>query len=72
VGLYPYINFLADIKGRDDETSSDGQVGIIAIEIMSISSRITYEAMLKGEMCDEIRLILSAHGWEKCVLVSHS
>lgn len=72
VGLYPYVNFLADLKSQDNKDPSDGQVGIIALEIMSISSRITNEAMLKGEMCDEIRRILSAHGWEKCVLVSHS
>jgi hypothetical protein len=72
VGLYPYINFLADINAHVAGNSSDGQVGIIAIEIMSVSSRITYEAMLKDEMCDEIRRILTAHGWEKCVLVSHS
>lgn len=72
VGLYPYINFLAEINADIDENPLDGQVGIIAIEIMSVSSRITYEAMLKEEMCDEIRRILTAHGWEKCVLVSHS
>jgi hypothetical protein len=61
VGLYPYINFLADINAHDAGNYSDGQVGIIAIEIMSVSSRITYEAMLKDEMCDEIRRILTAH-----------
>jgi pimeloyl-ACP methyl ester carboxylesterase len=72
VGLYPYINFLADINAHVAGNSLDGQVGIIAIEIMSVSSRITYEAMLKDEMCDEIRRILTAHEWEKCVLVSHS
>ncbi|RMJ13501.1 hypothetical protein CDV36_006850 [Fusarium kuroshium] len=72
VGLYPYINFLADINADVDEEPSDGQVGIIAIEIMSVSSRITYEAMSKEEMCDEIHRTLTAHGWEKCVLVSHS
>ncbi|KAH7190271.1 hypothetical protein BKA60DRAFT_664498 [Fusarium oxysporum] len=36
VGLYPYINFLADINAHDAGNSSDGQVGIIAIEIMSV------------------------------------
>ena len=72
VGLYPYINFLADLNAEVRESSPDGQVGIIAIEIMSISSRITAEAMLKDEMCDEVRRVLKAHGWEKVVLVSHS
>ena len=72
MGLYPYINFLADINAYVAGNPSDGQVGILAIEIMPISSRITYEAMLKDEMCDEIRRILTAHGWKKCVLISHS
>lgn len=72
IGLYPYINFLADLNPDIGGELLDGQVGVIAIEIMSVSSRITSEAMSKEEMCDEIRLILTAHGWEKVVLVSHS
>jgi hypothetical protein len=70
VGLYPYINFLTDLNA--DDQNSDGQVGIIAIEIMSISSRITAEALLREEMCNEVRLMLNANGWEKVALVSHS
>jgi len=46
-----YIPFLADLHAEDSKDPSDGQVGIIAIEIMPISSRITAEAMLKDEMC---------------------
>ena len=72
VGLYPYINFLADINAEGCQNSSDGQVGIIAIEIMSISSRITAEAMSKEEMCDELCRIIKAHRWDRFVLVSHS
>jgi pimeloyl-ACP methyl ester carboxylesterase len=72
VGLYMYVPFLADLNAEDSKDSSDGQVGIIAIEIMPISSRITAEAMLKDEMCEEIHCILTAHGWERFILVSHS
>ncbi|CAI6089270.1 unnamed protein product [Clonostachys chloroleuca] len=72
VGLYPYINFLADLNTSNGEDRSDGQVGVIAIEIMSISSRITAEAMSKDEMCNEIQVILKAHGWDKVVLITHS
>lgn len=72
IGLYPYKNFLADLVTQDNEDLSDGQVGIIAIEIMSVSSRITSESMSKDELCEEIRCILAEHGWEKFVLVSHS
>lgn len=72
VGLYPYINFLADLNAEDSKDPLDGQIGIIAIEIMPISSRITTQAMLKDEMSEEISCILKAHGWERFVLVSHS
>lgn len=72
IGLYPYINFLADLNAGDNEDAPDGEVGIIAIEVMSISSRITAEAMTKEEMSKEIQHILEGHGWQRVVLVSHS
>ncbi|UNI16736.1 hypothetical protein JDV02_003146 [Purpureocillium takamizusanense] len=72
IGLYPYINFLADLNADDDEDAPDGEVGIIAIEIMSISSRITTEAMTKEAMSKEIQHVLEGHGWQRVVLVSHS
>ncbi|KAF7553575.1 hypothetical protein G7046_g7075 [Stylonectria norvegica] len=72
VGLYPYVDFLADLNTPGSADPEDGQVGIIAIEIMSISSRITAEAMLKEEMCEEVTRIIRTHGWEKFVLVTHS
>lgn len=72
IGLYPYVDFLADISTRDDECLSEGQVGIIAVEIMSVSFRITGGAIEKEQMCDEVRCILTAHGWDKFVLVCHS
>ncbi|KAF3346057.1 hypothetical protein VdG2_05782 [Verticillium dahliae VDG2] len=72
VGLYPYVNFLADLKASDEADPSGGQVGIIALEIMPISSRITGGALLKDDMSEEVRRILEAHGWERFVLVSHS
>lgn len=72
IGLYPYVNFLAEINAQHGEEPSDGQVGIIAVELMAISSRITSEAISKENMCEEVRRILDAHGWEKFVLVSHS
>ena len=70
IGLYPYINFLAELnQGVDDP---DEEVGIIAIELMSISFRITYATLEKNEMCSEILNILKAHNYDKFVLISHS
>jgi hypothetical protein len=72
IGLYPYINFLADINAEQGINEPDGELGIIAVEIMPVSFRITNEIMLKEKMCEEIHCILKSHRWEKFVLVSHS
>jgi pimeloyl-ACP methyl ester carboxylesterase len=70
VGLYPYIPFLTKIQ--EQERSSDGNVGIIALEIAPITSKITNEVLAKDEMVAQINAVVTAHGWEKFVLVSHS
>ncbi|KAF2810786.1 uncharacterized protein BDZ99DRAFT_414977 [Mytilinidion resinicola] len=72
IGLYPYVQFVAEINQSDDYDSSDGDVGIIAVEIMPICMRITPAALAKEAMCMEINSILEKHGWNKFVLVSHS
>src|SRR4051794_10950752 len=56
IGLYPYVGFLAGLNAEDGGT--DGELGIIAVEIMPVSSRITGQALGKNEMCAEIRNIL--------------
>lgn len=70
VGLYPYIPFLAQLRDLDD--SGDGEVGIIAVEIAPITSKITNDILPNKEMVAEIDAIVRAHGWDKFVLVSHS
>lgn len=72
IGLYPYVNFLAQLNHTNNENETDGDVGIIALEIMPISFRITHAALERDEMCNEILGILKNHGWEKVVLVTHS
>jgi len=71
IGLYPYTNFLRELNTREDG-GCDGDVGIIALEIMPISSRITHSALEKDVMVREIQTIIKHHGWAKFVLVSHS
>ena len=72
IGLYPYVDFLRDLNEHADDGDDDGQIGILAIEIMPISSRITHAALGKEDMCREIDGILTHHGVDRCVLVSHS
>lgn len=70
VGLYPYKEFLKEVnQGRCEE---GGQVGILAVEILCISSRLTSPMLPKAEMCRQLRDILDQHQFHKFVLVSHS
>jgi len=74
IGLFPYVDFLADLNSAAgiEDGLPDDQVGIIAIEILPISFRITHPAMSKSALTAEIAAILAHHGWDKVVLVSHS
>lgn len=75
IGLYPYTNFLNELSSSTGIESSDPneQVGIIAIEIMPVSFRITHHALGRQEMCAEIDQIISHHfPNQKFVLASHS
>ncbi|CAG8117463.1 unnamed protein product [Penicillium nalgiovense] len=73
IGLYPYTSFLRDLN-RQPKTGAteDSEIGIIALEIMPVSSRITHTALGKEMMICEIMEIIQRHGWSKFVLVSHS
>jgi pimeloyl-ACP methyl ester carboxylesterase len=74
IGLYPYTGFLSDINSpiHDPTSSGDGHVGILAVEIMPISFRITHSTLDKDEFCTELRRILDEHNYDRFVLVSHS
>lgn len=84
IGLYPYVNFLAQVNRKDTKPPDhrfgvsqaskqpDGDVGIIAIEILPISFRITQVMPSQEELVEEIQAILKHHGWGKVVLVTHS
>ncbi|KAF2463070.1 uncharacterized protein BDR25DRAFT_307972 [Lindgomyces ingoldianus] len=72
MGLYSYAQFLAEITKHDPLGPEDGEIGIIAIEILPISFRITSPVLAKQEMVRQISDIIHAHGWDKFVLASHS
>lgn len=72
IGLWPYTKFLAEINKHDPEAVQDGEVGIIAVEIMPISFRITGSILGRDEMCRQINIILERHDFDKVVLASHS
>ncbi|KAF9697633.1 hypothetical protein EKO04_004350 [Ascochyta lentis] len=72
IGLIPYVQWLAEINKQDPLAPSDGEVGIIAVELMPISFRITGAIIGHDEMCRQIDMILERHGFDKVVLASHS
>jgi pimeloyl-ACP methyl ester carboxylesterase len=72
VGLYPYTNFLRDLNKAGEVGGGDAGVGIIALEIMPVSSRITHPALEKDVMVREVQAIVKHHGWSRFILVSHS
>jgi len=72
IGLWPYTKFLEEINTSDPQATEDGEVGIVAIEIMPISFRITGPIISRDEMCRQINIILERHGFDKVTLASHS
>lgn len=72
IGLYPYARFLNEVNQHDPQAGSDGEIGIIALELMPISFRITGPTLDRDKLCRQINMILERHGWNKVVLASHS
>ncbi|KAI0150094.1 hypothetical protein F4776DRAFT_604527 [Hypoxylon sp. NC0597] len=72
VGLYTYVPFLTRLNSESGGEHGQGQIGIIAIEILPISFRLTGAPLSRLEFLRQIVTILDAHGWDRFVLVSHS
>ncbi|KAL8665041.1 MAG: hypothetical protein Q9202_002597 [Teloschistes flavicans] len=77
--LEDYANQLESRLGRElppgkgpANKQADGDTGVIAIEIMPVSFRITRAARTKDEIKDEILRIVRSHGWTKYILCAHS
>lgn len=69
VGLYPYTNFLREInKGLP----SYEEIGVIALEIMPVSFRLSPAPLSASELSKEISKILEYHGYDRVVLAVHS
>ena len=71
IGLWPYITFLKEINKK--YWADDGQIGIIAIELMPICARVTPECPDQTTLCRDIMSIIRQHqAWKEFVLVSQS
>lgn len=69
IGLWPYTRWLSKISNVN---GSDAQIGVIAVEILPVSFRLTGTPLGKVEFLRELGLILNTHGWDKFVLTAHS
>lgn len=70
IGLWPYMRFLAEIHKRS--AKGDGQIGVIAVEILPISFRLYSQMPTRSEFLEQITTILDHHHWKDVTLVSHS
>ena len=68
VGLQFYLSFSAEFMS----TLHKRGIGLIALELLPVSSRVAPSLPSEPEMTAEIARILSHHSWERCVLASHS
>lgn len=66
IGLWPYTPFFSEIL------ASDPDVGILAIENLSISMRIYYPPLTRDQMLRSLTRILDHHRLQRVVVASHS
>ena len=66
IGLFPYIHFFTDIIKVEPD------VGILAIEILPVSMRITSPPLSRPLFCSEVERILSQQRIIDFVLAGHS
>ncbi len=73
VGLIPNVGFLHELDtALNGENPDDGQVGILAIEILQISSRLTTPMLKREEFLRQLTTILDHNNYDRFVLASHS
>ncbi|KAI1398047.1 Alpha/Beta hydrolase protein [Hypoxylon fuscum] len=72
IGLYTYVPFFKQLNSTIGNQSGQGQIGIIAIEILPVSFRLTDAPLSRVEFLQRVATILDAHGWDRFVLASHS
>ncbi|KAI0473489.1 hypothetical protein GGR56DRAFT_534264 [Xylariaceae sp. FL0804] len=70
IGLSTYVPYLARLNPPSH--GQRGQVGIIAVELLPISFRLTGAPLDKAEFLRQITAIVEAHGWQRFVLAAHS
>lgn len=69
IGLWTYAAFMSRFNGSPDRS---GDIGIIALELLPVSFRLTSDPLGKLDFLSHVETILASHGWDKFVLAAHS
>ncbi|EMC94174.1 hypothetical protein BAUCODRAFT_36646 [Baudoinia panamericana UAMH 10762] len=73
VGLHPHVEFLHELDiALNHSSTEDDKVGIMSIEALQISSRLTHSIPTRTEFLRQFTQILEAHSYDRFVLLSHS
>jgi pimeloyl-ACP methyl ester carboxylesterase len=71
VGLWTYVDFLANIHAAKDIGGGQG-IGVIAVEILPVSFRLTSPPLNKAEFLRQMAKILEHHQWNRFTVAAHS
>ena len=73
VGLHPHVEFLHELDlTLNDGKPDDDKVGILSIEVLQISSRLTHSILNRVEFLEQLTTVLDQNEYKRFVLLSHS
>lgn len=73
IGLWTYVRFLTDLHVASKRGVNGRGRGVIAVEILPVSFRLTPPVLSKANFLRDIGIILDHHsGWDKFAMASHS
>ncbi|KAJ8113863.1 hypothetical protein ONZ43_g5050 [Nemania bipapillata] len=69
IGLWPYTRYLSNIN---EASTKDDQIGIIALEYLPVSARLTNAPLSQTLFLSQMTLLLETHGWDQFAVLGHS
>lgn len=73
VGLIPHVSFFKELDAAlNADDVEDGEVGILAIELLPVSSRLTKATLTRDQFLEQLTAILDHNKYDRFVMSSHS
>ncbi|KAI1114893.1 hypothetical protein F5Y14DRAFT_147913 [Nemania sp. NC0429] len=69
IGLWPYTSHLSSLN---EAVAEDDQIGVIALEYLPVSTRLTKAPLNQAQFLSQIALLLDVHGWDQFAVSGHS